>query len=128
MVLFVSDHGEMLGDLDTYQKFLPYDASCRVPMLLRWPGHITPGSRRTDFTDLNDILPTVLDAAGTPYPGELELPGESLLAKTPKKDRSVQYVEHQRERKRWCCLIPCVGEKDADLKPLQHNGFDRFWT
>lgn len=24
--------------------------------------------------------------------------------------------------------VPCVGEKDADLKPLQHNGFDRFWT
>ena len=102
---FYSDHGEMLGDLDTYQKFLPYDASCRIPMLLRWPGHIEAGSRRSDFVDLNDLLPTFLDAAGTTYPGKEELPGESLFAREPQKDRTVQYVEHQRESKRWCCLV-----------------------
>lgn len=105
LVIFVSDHGEMLGDLDTYQKFLAYDASCRIPMLLRWPGKITAGSRRKDFADLNDLLPTFLDAAGVAYPGRETLPGESLLAEQPRKDRSVQYVEYQRESKRWCCLM-----------------------
>lgn len=105
LVVFVSDHGEMLGDLDTYQKFLPYDASCRIPMILRWPRHIAAGSKMEGFADLNDILPTFLDAAGTAYPGPITLPGESLLAKKPRKDRSVQYVEHQRGSKRWCCLI-----------------------
>lgn len=105
LVIFVSDHGEMLGDLDTYQKFLPYEASCRIPLLLRWPQKIAPGSRRTDFADLNDILPTLLDAAGVSYPGREELPGESLLAVNGKKDRSVQYVEHQHGSKRWCCLM-----------------------
>jgi arylsulfatase A-like enzyme len=136
LVLFVSDHGEMLGDLDTYQKFLPYDASCRIPMLLRWPGHIAPGSRRTDFADLNDILPTLLDAAGTPHPGGLELPGESLLAKAPKKDRSVQYVEHQRDSKRWCCLIGArykfihaYGDRDQlfDLREDPEERNDLLW-
>lgn len=108
LVLFVSDHGEMLGDLDTYQKFLAYDPSCRIPMLLRWPGRIPAGSRRRDFTDLNDILPTILDAAGVEYPGAYPLPGESLLTDHPVKNRSVQYVEHQRGSKRWCC---CINER-----------------
>lgn len=116
LVVFVSDHGEMLGDLDTYQKFLPYDASCRVPFLMRWPGHIQPGSRRKDFVDLNDLLPTFLDAAGASYTAEYPLPGESLLTSQGKKDRSVQYVEHQRENKRWCCLM------DQRYKFVHHYG------
>lgn len=116
LVVFVSDHGEMLGDLDTYQKFLPYDPSCRVPLLMRWPNHIQGGTRRTDFADLNDLLPTFLDAAGVSYPGSETLPGESLLLKKPSKDRSFQYIEHQRESKRWCCLM------DRRYKFVHHYG------
>lgn len=127
LVVFVSDHGEMLGDLDTYQKFLAYDSSARIPMLLRWPGKIAPGSCRTDFADLNDVLPTFLDAAGVRYPGKESLPGESLLKPTGEKDRSVQYMEHQRESKRWCCLmnqqykyIYSYGDSDQ-LFDLEHD-------
>ena len=136
LVVFVSDHGEMLGDLDTYQKFLPYEASCHIPMLLRWPGHIAAGSRRTDFTDLNDLLPTFLDAAGTTYPGREVLPGESLLTEAPKKDRSVQYVEHQHGSKRWCCLVGqrykyvySYGDRDQlfDLQEDPEEQVDLLW-
>lgn len=136
LVVFVSDHGEMLGDLDTYQKFLPYDASCRIPMLLRWPGHIPAGSRRDDFTDLNDLLPTFLDAAGAEYPGPEPLPGESLLTSRPVKDRSVQYVEHQRGSKRWCCLmdqrykyVHSYGDREQlfDLEQDPDEQVDLLW-
>ncbi len=105
LVVFFSDHGEMLGDLGTYQKFLPYDASSRIPLILRWPNMVKPGSRVCQFADLNDLLPTFLDAAGAEYPADYDLPGESLFAAEPKKDRSVQYIEHQRASKRWCCLL-----------------------
>ena len=104
LVMFASDHGEMLGDLGTYQKFLPYDPSSRIPMILRYPGIVAAGARRRDFVDLNDVMPTFLDAAGVAYPGNYELPGESLLIRGGKKNRTVQYVEHQRESKRWCSL------------------------
>lgn len=66
--------------------------------------------------DLNDLLPTFLDAAGTAYTADYELPGESLLTAHGKKDRSVQYVEHQRENKRWCCLM------DHRYKFVHHYG------
>ncbi|MBO4394409.1 MAG: sulfatase-like hydrolase/transferase [Spirochaetales bacterium] len=116
LVVFVSDHGEMLGDLNTYQKFLAYDASMRIPMLLRWPGHIEKGSSFKGFADLNDLLPTFLDVSGTDYPADYELPGESLFSKEPKKDRTVQYGEYQHGSKRWCVLM------DRRYKFVHHYG------
>ncbi len=104
LIIFTSDHGEMLGDLDTYQKFLPHDPSCKIPFIMHWPAKIAPGTVRSDFVDLNDVLPTMLDVAGLSYPADYDLPGESLFAPAPAKNRQWQYVEHQRQSKRWCCI------------------------
>ncbi len=102
LILFTSDHGEMLGDLGTYQKFLPYDSSSRVPMILRYPACVKPNTTCDEFVDLNDILPTFLDAAGVPYPDKRKLPGGSLLKHD--KDRTSQYIEHQHGNRRWVSL------------------------
>ena len=118
LIIFTSDHGEMLGDCDTYQKFLAYDGSCRVPFIMRWPSRVEAGSVKKEFVDLNDLLPTFADLAGTSYPGPYELPGESLFAAVPQKDRRYQYVEHQRESKRWCCL------RDERWKLVHYYGDD----
>ena len=98
LVIFTSDHGEMAGDLGIYQKSHPYEGCCHIPFITRWPGRIDPASRRSEFVDLNDILPTCLDAAGLEYPGEHELPGESLLIAPGDgaKDRTIQYIENAR--------------------------------
>lgn len=107
MIVFTSDHGEMLGDLGTYQKFLPHDPACKIPLIVRYPAKAEAGSREAGFADLNDILPTLIAEGGAAYPADYELPGESLFAENPVKDRSVQYVEHQRGSKRWCSLRNC---------------------
>lgn len=104
VIVFTSDHGEMLGDLGTFQKFLPYDASCRIPMIVRYPSRLTPGSRDERFVDLNDILPSFLDVAGTSYPADYDLPGESFFVKEGVKNRRYQYAEHQHGSKRWCMI------------------------
>ncbi len=104
LVVFTSDHGEMLGDLDTFQKFLPYDASAKIPMVVRYPKRLKAGERRSYFVDLNDMLPTFLDVSGTTYPADYELPGESIFVEHGHKNRKYQYIEHQRDNKRWCCL------------------------
>ncbi|MBN1807934.1 MAG: sulfatase-like hydrolase/transferase [Planctomycetes bacterium] len=105
LLLFASDHGEMLGDLDCFQKSLPYESACRIPFIMRFPGVIEPGSVDSEhFVDLNDVLPTFLDAAGVNYPGPLELPGASLLDAGSGRDRSVQYIENGNGPKRWCSL------------------------
>jgi len=100
LVIATSDHGEMLGDLGAWGKSLPYEGACRVPLVVRFPDRLAPALRE-EFADLNDLLPTCLDAAGVVAPRGL--PGESLLIGQGqgRKDRSVQYVEHQSGWRRW---------------------------
>lgn len=104
LIIFTSDHGEALGDYDTYQKFLPYDCSSRIPFIMRYPERIQADTVDERMVDLNDLLPTMLDVAGVDYPGNIELPGESILIKDGKKDRTLQYVEHCKGNRRWISL------------------------
>ena len=105
LILFTSDHGEMLGDHGTFQKMLPYDGSVRIPFIMRYPDQLKAGSEDTRFIDINDILPTVLDVAGVPCPNPERLPGESIFAVDGRKDRTVEYVEHSHGKLRLISLI-----------------------
>ncbi len=73
LVIFTSDHGEMLGDHGLYIKgpFL-YDAAIRVPLIVSMPGVIPGGTRRETLVELSDLAPTLLDAAGIPVPGAMQ--------------------------------------------------------
>lgn len=77
IVVFMSDHGEMLGDHGIYMKGPHfYDAAVRVPLILSWPGRIKGGRRSRALVELVDLAQTLLDAAGLPHhPG---MQGRSL--------------------------------------------------
>jgi arylsulfatase len=78
LVIFTSDHGEMLGDHRLILKGpMMYEGAVRVPLILRWPGHLPAGERRPELVQWIDLNPTMLEAAGLP-----PLPrnqGQSLL-------------------------------------------------
>jgi choline-sulfatase len=78
LVIYMSDHGEMLGDHGIYLKGpYFYEPLVRVPLILRWPGELTAGRRVSSLTELVDLAPTLLDAASAPrYAG---MQGRSLL-------------------------------------------------
>ena len=65
LVIFVSDHGDMLGD---HQQFIKgaalYDPCVRVPFIMRWPEHFGAGQRLSQLVQPHDIAATVLGAAG----------------------------------------------------------------
>ncbi|WP_129669151.1 sulfatase [Phytoactinopolyspora endophytica] len=65
LVIFTSDHGDMLGDrgLMTKGAFF-YDPGVRVPLLMRWPGVVPAGRRVHTPVLLNDIAATAVSAAG----------------------------------------------------------------
>jgi arylsulfatase A-like enzyme len=105
LIIFTSDHGELLGDYDLYQKWQPYDSCARIPFIVRYPKRITPGTEVDEFIDLNDILPTVLDIAGLKYPADYPLPGESLFSESPQKDREWQYMEYSQNNRRWISIL-----------------------
>ena len=66
VVIFTSDHGGMLGAHGFLVHGSPamFDAGLRVPMLVRWPGNITPGGVCDEFVSHVDLLPTLAEMAG----------------------------------------------------------------
>ena len=79
LVVFASDHGEMLGDHGQWQKNSPFEASVRVPMLVRLPSRFAAGAVNGDLVSLLDLMPTMLELAEVDYPGQSALLGTSLL-------------------------------------------------
>jgi len=78
LIIFLSDHGDHLGDYLTFHLGSMHDSCARIPMLLRWPGHLAPDARCDRPVTLLDVAPTVLAAAGGAH--DLELEGDDLKA------------------------------------------------
>ncbi|MEM6392059.1 MAG: sulfatase-like hydrolase/transferase [Planctomycetota bacterium] len=82
LIVFTSDHGEMLGDHHLFRKSLPYEASAHVPFFVHGYNMGLPGGITSDaLVSLEDVGVTLLDAAGVALPGALDGPneGKSLM-------------------------------------------------
>jgi len=68
IVVYTSDHGEMMGSQGLTGKRVPYEESCRVPFIVRYPG-VTPERHTSEvlFAAV-DIYPTLCGLAGVPVP------------------------------------------------------------
>ncbi len=71
IVVFSSDHGEMLGAHDRLDKRTFFEESLHVPFLIRWPNHI-PADRTAACFNTPDIMPTLLDLMGLSIPCSVE--------------------------------------------------------
>ncbi len=81
IVVFLSDHGDMLGERGLWFKMSPYDGSSRVPLLISAPG-LTPG-RITTPVSLIDVNPALADLVGMDMSGVTPFTdGMSLLPLT----------------------------------------------
>jgi arylsulfatase len=68
VVLFLSDHGDMMGDHGLLNKGpFHFEGLLRVPMIWHWPGRFQPRSSPA-LASLLDVPPTILDLAGVPIP------------------------------------------------------------
>lgn len=73
LVVFTSDHGDMLASQSAYRKQKPYEESARVPMLFRLPAKLAVPARRLDATiNTEDVMPTVLSLCGVAVPKTVE--------------------------------------------------------
>lgn len=88
LVIFTSDHGDMMGEKGFWTKSVMYDSSTRVPLILAGPG-VLPG-RRAGPVSLIDIAPTIAGAMGQSCAG---FSGRSLLA-APEPGRAVLSEYH----------------------------------
>lgn len=106
IIVFTSDHGYMIGQHGLWHKgnatWLAegkkgrrpnmFEYSIRVPLLVRWPGVVEPGTTIDRVVSNLDIFPSVLDMAGLGVPDNLRIAGRSFapLLKNP-RDSSIAW-------------------------------------
>jgi len=91
ILVFTSDHGDMLGSHGQTTKQRPWDESILVPFLLRFPKRFGMGRRKLDAViNTPDIMPTLLGLCKTPIPGSVE--GADLLAGGRDSQRSAALI------------------------------------
>lgn len=64
LILFGSDHGEMLGSHCLFQKMCMYEESVRTPFSIHLPGGESSGTIRKEYISHVDIFPTICDYYG----------------------------------------------------------------
>ena len=64
LVVFWSDHGEMLGDHQCLGKKFFFESSVRVPLIIRWPSQVQKGRVCQSLVEIIDVYPTLLEVAG----------------------------------------------------------------
>ena len=111
IIVFISDHGDMIGDHGLIQKgFYQYRGAIQIPLIVAWKGHLREGEVSDALTGHIDLVPTLMDlcsipvnenkqakipwcAADSPPP---ELPGKSLgPILEGRADRVNDYVIHE---------------------------------
>lgn len=76
-IIYSSDHGEMLGDHGLWQKFVFYEPSVGVPLMVHVPGMANAGARCASPVSQVQLVATILELCGVPVPAGLD--GGSLL-------------------------------------------------
>jgi len=71
IVVYCSDQGFYLGEHGWFDKRWMFEESMRMPLLMRWPKTIQPGSVYQELVQNIDYAPTLLQAAGVNVPGEM---------------------------------------------------------
>lgn len=96
LVVYTSDQGFFLGDHGWFDKRFMYEESLRMPLVMRYPAEIAPGSVNRDMVLNADFAPLFADLAGQPIPAEFQ--GQSfrplLQGRTPANWRQAMYYRY----------------------------------
>jgi arylsulfatase A-like enzyme len=77
IVVYLGDNGYMRGEHGRFEKHCFYEPAVRVPLIVRWPGHLPENRRVSELVELVDVLPTLMELCGLPNPPDLH--GRSLV-------------------------------------------------
>ena len=118
VVVFTSDHGDMLCEKEMVQKRVFYEWACRVPLIARFPDGWKAGTTCTTPASLVDLLPTFCDLAGAenllPHDGDSLLP----LIEGEEEDRVVFSQAHE------AVGVPCIMARQGRYKYNYVHGYE----
>lgn len=79
IVVFTSDHGDMMHSHGRMKKQQPWEESVHIPLIMRWPDGLPTGRTTDALAGMADLAPTLITMAGLEVPAEMEgmnvLPG-----------------------------------------------------
>ena len=106
-----------------------YDAGARVPLAIRWPGVVKPGTAIDSFVSLTDIAPTLLESAGLKPPETMT--GRSLLPamkgeSQPGRDRVFIERERHANVRRGDLSYPVRAIRTSDYLYIRNFRPDRW--
>ena len=121
--IFTSDHGDMMGDHHLHRKCYAYEGSARIPFVIHYPASLDlPSGTFAQTVGLQDVMPTVLDAAGVDIPDSVT--GTSIFKAVRSEpwreyfhgehspcysqDSAMQYLTDGKEKYIW---FPVTGEE-----------------
>ncbi len=113
LVCVTADHGEMMGGHGYLTKGRFYEEAVRVPLLVRWPGHVKTGRSKAPV-QMMDVYPTIVEAVG----GELS-PGrfaKSLLSIATGEKESIRPI-----------AVSEIGDR-APLRMMARDSRYKYWA
>jgi arylsulfatase A-like enzyme len=125
IVVYTSDQGFFLGDHGLFDKRFMYEESLRIPLLVRYPEEVKPGSVNKDIALNIDTAETLLDCAGLQIPAEMQ--GRSLRplmrGETPSDWRTSMYYRYWAHRHDF--EVPAhYGVRTMRYKLIYYYGMD----
>jgi choline-sulfatase len=72
LVVYLSDHGYLLGQHGRFEKHASYEEVIRTPLLMSYPPLVKPGASTSAMVELVDLVPTVLEVCGLPLPEQIQ--------------------------------------------------------
>lgn len=145
LVIFMSDHGELLGDHGLYFKGPHfYEGAIRVPLIVRHAGQFEQSLQVEGLTELLDLAPTLCEAAGIPIPDAMQ--GRSLLPHLtgkvdPEQHRDAVFCEYYnswthhrsygsmlRTKSHKICVYHGIDEGELYDLQADPNEFENLWT
>ncbi|MBT3378366.1 MAG: sulfatase-like hydrolase/transferase [Lentisphaerae bacterium] len=72
IIVYTTDHGEMLGEHGIWEKQKFYEASARVPLIVRWPKRFAGGKVVQENVNLCDLFATLCELCDIPCPSGLD--------------------------------------------------------
>ena len=142
IILFVSDHGELLCDHGLFRKSLPYQGSAGIPFVISAPrtcmehaagGRPDPKTLRNRIVELRDIMPTLLTLCGLDIPETVD--GQNVFSPEWKREYihgehlygngSCQWIVTEKDKFIWFSDTDCRQYFDLVRDPHElHNAID----
>lgn len=121
IVVYTADHGFFLGDHGWFDKRFMYEQAIRVPWMIRYPGHVQPGSVSKDWVVNIDNAPTALDLAGLPVPQDMQGRSVSPLLKgSAPSDWQTSFYYHYYEFAPPHWVLPHYGIRTSRYKLISY--------